>query len=204
MPSDPASATSPPPAAKRRRKRRAASAGLYGPKTATARARQRFFASRTRDFGRHLGANPSIAQRILMTRAIRCEWDLRLLDRRLDEEGELSQHAVHLRASLENRLRLDLSALGLKAEPERAAPLHEVLAREHRARLRKEARKAAARRRAEAQAALEAAGPISAPAEPALAPTAFLGASRGAPDTTASPVPDLPSVIVFDEPDHDE
>jgi hypothetical protein len=65
----------------------------------------------------------------LIARTIANEWDLRRLDHRLDVGEELSGHAARLRLALENRLRLDLQALGLQPIPPPSPSLDEHIAR---------------------------------------------------------------------------
>lgn len=106
------------PPAKRRRKRRKHINPLFLPRRFTARAKERFARERARALLAHLGGEATISEQILASRAIRCEWDLLKLDNRLDADGELSEHALRVRAALENRLRLHLRDLGLKAPPQ--------------------------------------------------------------------------------------
>jgi len=77
---------------------------------------------------RHLDREPSYAERILIARLVSNEWDLRRLDARLDAGEELSGHAARLRLALENRLRLDLQAIGLAPKPQPERTLAEILA----------------------------------------------------------------------------
>jgi len=49
-----------------------------------------------------------------MDRICRVEWELRRTDAKLDAGHELSRHDIRGRLAAENRLRLDLVALGLK------------------------------------------------------------------------------------------
>jgi hypothetical protein len=53
---------------------------------------------------------------------------LRRLDARLDAGEELSGHAARLRLALENRLRLDLVALGLRPPAPRVPTIAEIFA----------------------------------------------------------------------------
>jgi hypothetical protein len=77
--------------------------------------RQRFARDRWRGLVAHLGREPSYPEQIVISRVIALEWDLRRLDARLDAGDELSGHAARFRLAAENRLRLDLAALGLKS-----------------------------------------------------------------------------------------
>ncbi|HUB48347.1 MAG TPA: hypothetical protein VMB73_25505 [Acetobacteraceae bacterium] len=104
---------------------------LFMPLKFTPRARDRFVRARVRALLAHLGGHASVSQQILVHRAIRCEWDLLRLDRRLDAEGELSEHAIRVRGALENRLRLDLVALGLQPPQPREPTWQEALASIH-------------------------------------------------------------------------
>ncbi|HUZ74547.1 MAG TPA: hypothetical protein VMU87_16300 [Stellaceae bacterium] len=64
---------------------------------------------------------------MLIARIVRNEWDLLRLDQRMDD-GDLSEHAMRTRLAMENRLRLDLQALGLKPAAERPPSLAEIMA----------------------------------------------------------------------------
>jgi hypothetical protein len=92
---------------------------LYSPRLFNATTRQRFFRDRKKGYVAHIGSTPSRPQLALIHRIVRLEWDLLRLDARMDD-GELSPHALHTRLAAENRLRLDLKALGL--EPTATAP----------------------------------------------------------------------------------
>jgi hypothetical protein len=59
------------------------------------------------------------------------EWELRKLDARIDDGDELSGHALRARLAAENRLRLDLSALGLRPIAPPALSLSDHLARRY-------------------------------------------------------------------------
>ena len=90
---------------------------LFEPKKFNLRTWQRFRRNRTAELVRHIGGEASTAQAILVSRIVRNEWDLRRLDVQM-MTGELSQHAMRTRLAMENRLRLDLQALGMRpAEP---------------------------------------------------------------------------------------
>jgi hypothetical protein len=86
----------------------------YAPKIYNKRSRQRFARDRTAQLIRHLGRPPSYPERILISRIVAVEWDLKRLDARLDDGEELSGHAMRARLAGENRLRLDLRELGLQ------------------------------------------------------------------------------------------
>jgi hypothetical protein len=66
-----------------------------------------------------LGREPSYPEKILISRIIAVEWDLIRIDRKMDLGEEVSPYAMRNRLAGENRLRLDLQALGLAP---RAAP----------------------------------------------------------------------------------
>lgn len=87
---------------------------LFAPKRFNKRTWQRFRRNRRGELIRHAGGAPSTTQLILIDRIVHNEWDLRRLDLQLSE-GELSQHAMRTRLAMENRLRLDLQALGFRA-----------------------------------------------------------------------------------------
>ncbi len=104
---------------------------LREPRIFNKRSRQRFAQDRTRAMIAHLGREPSYPERIVISRVIAVEWELRRLDAKMDAGEELSGHAMRARLAAENRLRLDLQALGLQpiATPEPAAPdLRRILA----------------------------------------------------------------------------
>jgi hypothetical protein len=77
-------------------------------------SKARFYKDRNRELFAHCGGQPSYAERILIGRIVRNEWDLIRQDARLDAGDELSGHASRARFAMENRLRLDLRDLGLK------------------------------------------------------------------------------------------
>jgi hypothetical protein len=86
----------------------------YAPKVYNKRSRQRFARDRTAQLIRHLGRPPSYPERILISRIVAVEWDLKRIDARLDHGEELSGHAMRARLAGETRLRLDLRELGLQ------------------------------------------------------------------------------------------
>jgi hypothetical protein len=104
---------------------------LYAPRSFNRRSRQRFSAARTTELVRHLARPPSFPERIIISRVIAIEFELRKYDDAIADGVELSGHALRARLAAENRLRLDLAALGLqpatKSDP--GAPLREHLAR---------------------------------------------------------------------------
>lgn len=100
---------------------------LWRPRIFNQQSRQRFTKDRERQLVAHCGGAPSYPQRVLISRIIRNEWDLMRLDQRMDHE-ELSGHAMRARLAMENRLRLDLVALGLKGAPERGPSLKDYIA----------------------------------------------------------------------------
>ena len=121
----------PNPASPRYTAQPAAAPRLREPRVFNRRSRQRFAQDRTRALTAHLGREPSYPERIIISRAIAVEWELKRLDAKLDAGEELSGHAMRARLAAENRLRLDLQALGLQpiAAPEPVAPdLRRILA----------------------------------------------------------------------------
>jgi hypothetical protein len=75
----------------------------------------------------HLGRDPSFPERIIISRIIRVEWELRRTDAKLDAGIELSGHDIRGRLAAENRLRLDLVALGLQpATPQPTDPMERL------------------------------------------------------------------------------
>jgi hypothetical protein len=63
-----------------------------------------------------------------IARAVAVEWDLRRTDAKLDAGEEPSGHMLRARLAAENRLRLDLAALGLKPTTPPQLTLAEILA----------------------------------------------------------------------------
>jgi hypothetical protein len=90
-----------------------ASCAPYRPQVYNKRSKQRFERDRTRQLIRHLDREPSYPERILISRIVAVEWDLRRIDARLDAGQEISGHAMRARLAGETRLRLDLRELGL-------------------------------------------------------------------------------------------
>jgi hypothetical protein len=99
---------------------------LYAPKTYNRRSRQRFAAARTTELVRHLAHEPSFPQRIIISRIIAIEFELRKYDDAIADGVELSGHALRARLAAENRLRLDLVALGMGPRPPRAMTLADL------------------------------------------------------------------------------
>jgi hypothetical protein len=87
---------------------------LYQPRRFNKRSRQRFTASRSRELLKHLGREPSFPERIIISRIVAIEYELKKYDDALDRGAELSGHLLRARLAAENRLRLDLVALGLQ------------------------------------------------------------------------------------------
>jgi hypothetical protein len=85
----------------------------YRPRGFNRRSRQRFERDRTAQLARHLGRDPSYPERLIISRICSIEYWLRRLDAAIDAGEELSGHAIRGRLAAENRLRLDLQALGL-------------------------------------------------------------------------------------------
>lgn len=100
---------------------------LYRPREFNARSKQRFFRHRRGELITHCGGQPSRTELVLIERVIRNEWDLLRLDSKMDET-ELSGHDMRTRLAMENRLRLDLRAIGLKAAAPPVPTLAEYLA----------------------------------------------------------------------------
>jgi hypothetical protein len=86
---------------------------LYSPRAFNRRSRQRFSAARTEELVRHLARPPSFPERIIISRVIAIEFELRKYDDAIADGVELSGHALRARLAAENRLRLDLRELGL-------------------------------------------------------------------------------------------
>jgi hypothetical protein len=104
---------------------------LYTPRIFNALSRQRFIADRTTKLIKHLGRDPSFPERLILGRIVMLEWELRRQDAKLEAGEELSGHALRARLAAENRLRLDLKAIGMA--PASAKPLspREYLAAKH-------------------------------------------------------------------------
>src|SRR3979490_2155732 len=92
----------------------AADRKLYSPRKFTARTRQRFTADPTPELLRHIGRTPSYPEKIIISRVVAIEWNLRRTDAKLDDGQDLSGHDIRGRLAAEHRLRLDLARLGLK------------------------------------------------------------------------------------------
>jgi hypothetical protein len=103
-----------------------AAARVYSPRKFNRRSRQVFTADRTVELVRHLGRAPSYPERLIISRVISLEYELRRLDSRIDNGEELSGHALRARLAAENRLRLDLAALGLKPSAPKAPSLSDI------------------------------------------------------------------------------
>ncbi len=100
--------------------------------------KQRFALDRWRQLVAHLGREPSYPEQIVIGRVIAIEWDLRRTDAKADAGEELSGHAMRARLAAENRLRLDLTALGLKPSAAQGPTLAAEMAAARRERLAKE------------------------------------------------------------------
>jgi hypothetical protein len=87
---------------------------LYSPRVFSKRTKQRFLAERTAELIRGLHREPSYPERIIIARCVAIEWDLRRTDFMLDQGSEPSGHMLRARLAGENRLRLDLAALGIR------------------------------------------------------------------------------------------
>ena len=101
---------------------------LYSPQVFNARSRARFSRNRSAALMRHIGHEPSVPERIILSRIVALEWELLRLDCRIESGEELSAHALRARLAAENRLRLDLHAVGLKGPAQRALTPDEALA----------------------------------------------------------------------------
>jgi hypothetical protein len=100
---------------------------LYEPKIFNALSRRRFIAHRKRELRAHLGRTPSIPEQIIIQRVVAIEWDLRRYDAKLESGEDLSGHALRARLAAENRLRLDLVALGLQPRTQSVKPMMDAV-----------------------------------------------------------------------------
>jgi hypothetical protein len=100
---------------------------VYTPRKFNRRSRQRFIADRTSELIRHLGREPSYPEKIIISRVIAIEFELRKYDDAIADGVELSGHALRARLAGENRLRLDLAALGLRPTTPKIPTLADVL-----------------------------------------------------------------------------
>jgi hypothetical protein len=107
------------PTSTRRPAQARAATRIFEPRTFSRRTQQRFARNREAELLRHLGRDPSYPERIIISRVIRVEWELLRTDAKLDAGKELSGHDIRGRLAAENRLRLDLQALGLRPAAER-------------------------------------------------------------------------------------
>lgn len=105
---------------------KAAGSRPYSPRAFNALTKQRFTLDRWRHLVDHLGRDPSFPERILIGRIVALEWNLLRQDAKVDAGEDLSPHALRARMAAENRLRLDLTALGLR--PGKAAPRGRTMA----------------------------------------------------------------------------
>jgi hypothetical protein len=98
---------------------------IYKPRVFSKRTRNRFINDRTGELISHLGRDPTFPEKLLVNRIISLEWWLCRLDSRIDAGEELSGHAIRGRLAGEQRLRLDLQALGIgPREAPKPAPRH--------------------------------------------------------------------------------
>src|ERR1700746_2153428 len=99
---------------------------LWGPpyrhKDFNPRARRRFERVRGGELIRHLGREPSITEKILITRIVSVEYELLRIDAKLDAGITLSGNDIRGRLAAETRLRLDLQALGMMPGVTNQAP----------------------------------------------------------------------------------
>jgi hypothetical protein len=107
---------------------------LYRPRKFNKITRARFERNRIGELVRHLGRLPSYPEKIIIDRICSVEWELRRTDAKLDAGHELSGHDIRGRLAAENRLRLDLVALGLQPKAPRAPTLAETMAEARRER----------------------------------------------------------------------
>jgi hypothetical protein len=98
----------------------------YHPRGFNKRSKQRFARDRITQLTHHLGRQPSYPERILISRIVAVEWDLKRIDAKLDAGQEISGHAMRARLAGENRLRLDLRELGLAPTAAPAASLDDI------------------------------------------------------------------------------
>jgi hypothetical protein len=87
----------------------------YRPVVFNKQSHTRFERNRTGELIRHLRRHPSFPELLLIGRIVSVEWWLLRTDARIDAGIELSGHDIRGRLAAENRLRLDLVALGLQA-----------------------------------------------------------------------------------------
>jgi hypothetical protein len=100
----------------------------YAPRKFTKRTKARFISDRTDELMQHLGRDTSFPERLLIQRVVALEWELRRTDALIDDGSEPSGHVLRARLAAENRLRLDLAALGLRPHGPRIPTLAEITA----------------------------------------------------------------------------
>jgi hypothetical protein len=94
----------------------------YRPIVYNKRSRQRFERDRRAQILDHLGRDPT--EWLLVGRVIAIEFELQKYDAKMIAGEELSGHLLRARLAAENRLRLDLVALGLsKRDTESEQPI---------------------------------------------------------------------------------
>jgi hypothetical protein len=86
----------------------------YVPVVFNKQSRTRFARNRWGELVRHLGRDPSFPEKLIINRIVAIEWELLRTDAKIDRGDELSGHDIRGRLAAENRLRLDLVALGLE------------------------------------------------------------------------------------------
>jgi len=101
---------------------------LYRPRVFNRVSRTRFERNRLGELARHVGRPLSFAEKIIANRICAIEWELLRTDAKLDAGHELSGHDIRGRLAAENRLRLDLQALGMQPQKPAAPVLSDVLA----------------------------------------------------------------------------
>lgn len=80
------------------------------------------------DLVRHVGGNPSVTQKLLIDQACQLTLRLALMDRKLAEAGDQSEHDIRTYTTWCNALTRTLVRIGLKGAPERVPTLKDYLA----------------------------------------------------------------------------
>jgi hypothetical protein len=99
----------------------------YRPRKFNRLSRRRFERIRAAELMRHFGRTFTIPEQILVSRICAIEYDLIRLDAKLDAGITLSAHDIRGRLAAENRLRLDLVALGLERKSNPPPSLSDLL-----------------------------------------------------------------------------
>jgi hypothetical protein len=108
---------------------------LYIPRRFNAVTRSRFFFDRKREYLKQLGHSPSTSELVNLHRAIEMEWVSLRAAGRLNRDGELPEGPARAWLAAENRMRLDLKALGFELK----GTAHEKPVVDYRRRPRQEA-----------------------------------------------------------------